>query len=56
MDIGVSIRSSLNGIDTGPAVNWAHPLEEHLTSFVTYDKRLADAAEGAGLRVDMPAQ
>ena len=30
-------------------------LGEQLTSFVTYDKRLADAAEGAGLRVDMPA-
>lgn len=27
-----------------------------LTSFVTYDKRLAEAAEGAGLRVDMPAE
>jgi uncharacterized protein len=31
-------------------------LGEQLTSFVTYDKRLADAAEGAGLRVDMPAR
>ena len=31
-------------------------LGEQLTSFVTYDKRLADAAEGAGLRVDMPAK
>jgi len=31
-------------------------LGEQLTSFVTYDKRLADAAEGAGLRVDMPSQ
>ena len=26
-----------------------------LTSFVTYDKRLAEAAEAAGLPVDMPA-
>jgi hypothetical protein len=26
-----------------------------LTSFVTYDKRLADAARGAGLTVDAPA-
>jgi predicted nucleic acid-binding protein len=26
-----------------------------LTSFVTYDKRLAEAAEGAGLHVDMPS-
>jgi uncharacterized protein len=31
-------------------------LGEQLTSFVTYDKRLADAAQGAGLRVDMPAR
>ena len=30
-------------------------LGEKVTSFVTYDKRLADAAQGAGLRVDMPA-
>jgi uncharacterized protein len=30
-------------------------LGEQLTSFVTYDMRLADAAQGAGLRVDMPA-
>ncbi|MFI5985394.1 type II toxin-antitoxin system VapC family toxin [Streptomyces sp. NPDC051555] len=28
---------------------------ERLTSFVTYDKRLADAARGAGLTVDAPA-
>jgi len=27
-----------------------------LTSFVTYDKRLADAGRIAGLTVDMPAQ
>jgi uncharacterized protein len=27
----------------------------HLTSFVTYDKRLADAAQAAGLTVDAPA-
>jgi uncharacterized protein len=27
----------------------------HLTSFVTYDKRLADAAQAAGLTVDVPA-
>jgi uncharacterized protein len=26
-----------------------------LSSFVTYDKRLADAARAAGLVVDMPA-
>jgi uncharacterized protein len=28
---------------------------ERLTSFVTYDKRLADAARAAGLSVDAPA-
>ena len=107
----VSVRSSLDGIDTVPAVNWAEQLltqvhspgaisrlpsvldliemveidpavriaartvaaasvrsldgihlatavrlGEQLTSFVTYDKRLAEAAAGAGLRVDMPVQ
>jgi predicted nucleic acid-binding protein len=31
-------------------------LGEQLTSFVTYDQRLADAAEGAGVRVDMPGR
>jgi uncharacterized protein len=46
-----SVRS-LDAIHLATAVL----LGEHLTSFVTYDKRLADAAEGAGLRVDMPAQ
>ena len=30
-------------------------IRARLTSFVTYDKRLADAAKGAGLEADMPA-
>jgi predicted nucleic acid-binding protein len=30
-------------------------IRTHLTSFVTYDKRLADAATTAGLKVDMPS-
>ncbi|MEU4394852.1 type II toxin-antitoxin system VapC family toxin [Kribbella sp. NPDC023855] len=30
-------------------------IRAQLTSFVTYDKRLADAAQAAGLTVDMPA-
>jgi predicted nucleic acid-binding protein len=30
-------------------------VEPRLTSFVTYDKRLADAARVAGLTVDAPA-
>jgi predicted nucleic acid-binding protein len=30
-------------------------IRSQLTSFVTYDKRLADAAHAAGLPVDMPA-
>lgn len=30
-------------------------IRSQLTSFITYDKRLADAAETAGLTVDMPA-
>ncbi|MCM4076860.1 hypothetical protein [Paractinoplanes hotanensis] len=28
--------------------------QDRLTSFVTYDKRLAEAASAAGLPVDMP--
>jgi uncharacterized protein len=31
-------------------------LGAQLTSFVSYDKRLADAAAGVGLTVDAPAQ
>jgi uncharacterized protein len=46
-----SVRS-LDAIHLATAMR----LGEQLTSFVTYDKRLADAAEGAGLRVDMPVQ
>ena len=30
-------------------------IRPQLTSFITYDKRLADAAQTAGLTVDMPA-
>ncbi|MFL6055511.1 MAG: hypothetical protein ACJ72W_21820 [Actinoallomurus sp.] len=30
-------------------------IRTHLTSFVTYDKRLAEAATHAGLTVEMPA-
>ncbi|GAA1629182.1 hypothetical protein GCM10009744_16430 [Kribbella alba] len=30
-------------------------IRPRLTSFITYDKRLADAAQAAGLTVDMPA-
>jgi predicted nucleic acid-binding protein len=30
-------------------------IRPRLTSFITYDKRLADAAHTAGLTVDMPA-
>ncbi|MFI7401643.1 hypothetical protein ACIBW9_14410 [Streptomyces sp. NPDC049541] len=30
-------------------------VRSQLTSFVTYDRRLADAAQAAGLTVDMPA-
>jgi predicted nucleic acid-binding protein len=30
-------------------------IRSQLTSFITYDKRLADAAQTAGLTVDMPA-
>jgi len=34
----------------------ALPLSDQLTSFVTYDRRLADAAIAAGLTVDSPAR
>jgi uncharacterized protein len=30
-------------------------IRSQLTSFITYDKRLSDAAQAAGLAVDMPA-
>ena len=42
---------SLDAIHLGTALR----IRSRLTSFVTYDKRLADAATGAGLTVDMPA-
>jgi predicted nucleic acid-binding protein len=43
---------SLDAIHLATALRFG----EQLSSFVTYDKRLADAAEDAGLRVDMPAR
>lgn len=46
----VTVRS-LDVIHLGTALH----IRSRLTSFVTYDKRLADAATGAGLTVDMPA-
>jgi uncharacterized protein len=42
---------SLDAIHLGTALR----IRARLTSFVTYDKRLADAATAAGLIVDMPA-
>ena len=45
----VTVRS-LDAIHLGTALH----IRSRLTSFVTYDKRLADAATGAGLTVDMP--
>ncbi|RBM22123.1 type II toxin-antitoxin system VapC family toxin [Streptomyces sp. PT12] len=42
---------SLDAIHLGTALS-IHP---RLTSFVTYDKRLADAARTAGLPVDIPS-
>ena len=46
----VTVRS-LDAIHLGTALR----IRSRLTCFVTYDKRLADAATGAGLTVDMPA-
>jgi predicted nucleic acid-binding protein len=45
----VTIRS-LDAIHLATALR----LRTRLTSFITYDKRLADAASGAGLVVDTP--
>jgi uncharacterized protein len=45
----VTIRS-LDAIHLATALR----IRAQLTSFVTYDKRLADAAQAAGLTVDMP--
>ena len=42
---------SLDAIHLGTALR----IRARLTSLVTYDKRLADAATAAGLTVDMPA-
>jgi predicted nucleic acid-binding protein len=46
----VTVRS-LDAIHLATAIR----IRPQLTSFVTYDKRLADAAQAAGLTVDMPA-
>lgn len=46
----VTVRS-LDAIHLATALG----TRERLTSFVTYDRRLADAAVGAGLPVEMPA-
>ncbi|MFF1413514.1 hypothetical protein ACFVX6_27665 [Streptomyces sp. NPDC058289] len=42
---------SLDAVHLAPALS----IGERLTSFVTYDKRLADAARDAGLIVDAPS-
>jgi predicted nucleic acid-binding protein len=42
---------SLDAVHLGTAL-WIRP---RLTSFITYDKRLADAARAAGLPVDIPS-
>ena len=42
---------SLDAVHLGTALR----LGARLSSFITYDKRLAEAAIAAGLRVDMPA-
>jgi hypothetical protein len=46
----VTVRS-LDAIHLGTAL----AIRPDLTSFVTYDKRLLDAAAASGLRVDSPA-
>jgi predicted nucleic acid-binding protein len=60
MDAGIRILAqtvkpatvrSLDAIHLATALR----IRPKLTSFITYDKRLADAAQAAGLTVDMPA-
>jgi predicted nucleic acid-binding protein len=46
----VTVRS-LAAVHLGSALS----IRPHLTSFVTYDKRLRDAVMAAGLRADSPA-
>ncbi|MGP3937407.1 type II toxin-antitoxin system VapC family toxin [Nonomuraea sp. KM88] len=46
----VTVRS-LDAVHLATALR----IRSQLTSFVTYDKRLADAAQTAGLTIDMPA-
>jgi hypothetical protein len=41
-------------LDSAAVVATALSIGSQLTSFVTYDKRLTDAATAAGLMVDMP--
>ena len=48
--VSLATVRSLDAIHVATAVQ----LGGQLTSFVTYDKRLADAAAAAGLTVDMP--
>ncbi|MGH3429426.1 MAG: type II toxin-antitoxin system VapC family toxin [Terriglobales bacterium] len=49
--IGRTVLRSLDAIHLASAIR----LEDALTAFVSYDKRLADAAHGAGLPIVGPA-
>jgi predicted nucleic acid-binding protein len=59
VDIDVSIRILAQAIKPATvrsldAIHLATALQVRPTSFITYDKRLADAAREAGLAVEMP--
>jgi uncharacterized protein len=60
LDAGIRILAQTVKPAAVPSLNAIHlatalRIGAQLTSFVTYDKRLADAAQTAGLTVDMPA-
>lgn len=50
--VGPASVRSLDAIHLATALR----IRQQLASFVTYDRRLADAATAAGLTVDMPTQ
>ena len=62
MDLTPSIRTLARTVPPAAACSLdaihlaaAWPIRGQLTAFVTYDNRLAAAAAGAGLGVEMPA-
>lgn len=61
LDPGIRVLAQAIAPPTVPSLDAIHlatalSLAVELTSFVTYDKRLAEAAAGVGLTVDAPAK